>query len=53
MFIRTKWPRSPSSIDAKEEAVESYGRYGFLRLPQGQRMFIPMEPIKKLIGGPA
>jgi predicted N-acetyltransferase YhbS len=40
-------------VDAKEEAVEFYGRYGFLRLPQGQRMFIPMETIKKLIGGPA
>jgi hypothetical protein len=37
-------------VDAKENAVEFYRRYGFLRLPQGQRMFIPMETIMKLIG---
>ena len=37
-------------VDAKENAVEFYRRYGFLQLPQGQRMFIPMETIKKLIG---
>ena len=37
-------------VDAKENAVEFYRRYGFLRLPQGQRMFIPMETVKKLIG---
>lgn len=37
-------------VDAKKNAVEFYRRYGFLELPQGQRMFIPMETIKKLIG---
>ena len=39
-------------VDAKENAVEFYRRYGFLQLPQGLRMFIPMETIKKLIGSP-
>jgi hypothetical protein len=37
-------------VDAKENAVEFYRRYGFLKLPTGRRMFIPMETIKKLIG---
>ena len=37
-------------VDVKENAVEFYRRYGFLQLPEGQRMFIPMETIKKLIG---
>jgi len=37
-------------VDAKENAMEFYRRYGFLELPQGQRMFIPMETIKKLMG---
>jgi len=37
-------------VDAKENAVKFYRRYGFLQLPEGQRMFIPMETIKKLIG---
>jgi GNAT superfamily N-acetyltransferase len=39
-------------VDAKENAVEFYRRYGFLQLPAGLRMFIPMETIKKLIGFP-
>ena len=39
-------------VDAKENAVPFYRRYGFLQLPSGQRMFIPMETIKKLIGTP-
>jgi predicted N-acetyltransferase YhbS len=39
-------------VDAKEEAVGFYLKYGFLPLPPGQRMFIPMETIKKLIGVP-
>ena len=38
--------------DAKENAVEFYRRYGFLQLPLGLRMFIPMETIEKLIGSP-
>jgi predicted N-acetyltransferase YhbS len=37
-------------VDAKESAVEFYRRYGFLQLPPGRRMFIPMETIRKLIG---
>jgi GNAT superfamily N-acetyltransferase len=37
-------------VDAKENAVEFYQKYGFLRLPPGQRMFLPMATIKKLIG---
>jgi len=39
-------------VDAKENAVEFYLGYGFMRLPPGQRMFIPMSTIKKLIGAP-
>lgn len=39
-------------VDAKENAVEFYRRYGFLQLPLGLRMFIPMETIKKLVGSP-
>ena len=41
-------------VDAKENAVEFYRRYGFLQLPLGleRRMFIPMETIKKLMGSP-
>jgi len=39
-------------VEAKENAVEFYRRYGFLQLPQGRRMFILMETIKKLIGAP-
>ncbi len=39
-------------VDAKESAVEFYRRYGFLRLPPGLRMFIPMETMKKLMGSP-
>ena len=38
-------------VDAKENAVEFYRRYGFLHLPPGPRMFIPMQTIKKLIAG--
>ena len=37
-------------VDAKESAVAFYVGYGFLRLPPGQRMFIPMGTIRKLIG---
>jgi predicted N-acetyltransferase YhbS len=40
-------------VDAKENAVEFYQRYGFLKLPEGRRMFIPMETIKKLTGSPS
>lgn len=40
------------AVDAKENAMEFYRRYGFQRLPLGQRMFIPMETIGKLIGAP-
>jgi predicted N-acetyltransferase YhbS len=36
-------------VDAKENAVEFYRRYGFLQLPLGRRMFLPMETIKKLM----
>lgn len=39
-------------VDAKESAVEFYRRYGFLQLPPGQRMFIPMDTIEKLISAP-
>jgi hypothetical protein len=39
-------------VDAKENAVEFYLRYGFLPLPPGQRTFIPMGTIRKLIGTP-
>ena len=37
-------------VDAKEDAVEFYGRYGFLQLLPGNRMFIPMRTIEKLVG---
>ena len=37
-------------VDAKESAVAFYQRYGFQQLRPGQRMFIPMGTIKKLIG---
>jgi predicted N-acetyltransferase YhbS len=40
------------AVDAKENAVEFYRRYGFLQLPLGTRMFIPMETVKRLIGLP-
>jgi predicted GNAT family N-acyltransferase len=36
-------------VDAKENAVPFYLNYGFLPLPPGQRMFIPMATIRKLI----
>jgi ribosomal protein S18 acetylase RimI-like enzyme len=36
-------------VDAKENAVEFYRRYGFLQLPQGRRMFIPMATISALL----
>jgi GNAT superfamily N-acetyltransferase len=39
-------------VDAKENAVEFYRRYGFLQLPPGKRMFIPMGTVKKLVGAP-
>jgi len=37
-------------VDAKEGAVEFYKKYGFLQLPEGQRMFLPMATIKGLVG---
>jgi hypothetical protein len=37
-------------VDAKENAMEFYRRYGFLQLTPGKRMFIPMATIKKLLG---
>jgi hypothetical protein len=37
-------------VDAKENAVEFYRRYGFLRLLPSRRMFIPMLTIKQLLG---
>ena len=37
-------------VDAKEGAIEFYRRYGFLQLPKGQRMFLPMVTIKGLVG---
>lgn len=37
-------------VDAKESAIEFYRRYGFLQLPKGERMFLPMATIKKLVG---
>jgi predicted N-acetyltransferase YhbS len=39
-------------VDAKENAAGYYRKYGFLHLPPGLRMFIPMETLKKLIGYP-
>ena len=39
-------------VDAKQEAIGFYLNYGFLRLPLGQRMFIPLETIKNLVGAP-
>jgi len=39
-------------VDAKENAVQFYLNYGFLHLPPGRRIFIPMTTIKKLIGIP-
>ena len=36
-------------VDANEEAVKFYVRYGFLQLLPGRRMFIPMETIRKLV----
>jgi len=37
-------------VDAKESAVEFCRKYGFLQLPKGERMFLPMATIKKLLG---
>jgi ribosomal protein S18 acetylase RimI-like enzyme len=39
-------------VDAKDSAVEFYRKYGFLQLPPGLRMFVPMETIKRLVGSP-
>jgi predicted GNAT family N-acyltransferase len=36
-------------VDAKENAVRFDLNYGFLPLPPGQRMFIPMATIRKMI----
>lgn len=40
-------------VDAKENAVEFYRRYGFLQMPPGRRMFIPMATVRKLVGVPS
>jgi predicted GNAT family N-acyltransferase len=37
-------------VDAKQSAVEFYRKYGFVPLPPGSQMFIPMGTIKQLIG---
>jgi predicted N-acetyltransferase YhbS len=37
-------------VDAEENAVDFYRCYGFLQLPTGRRMFIPVETLKMLIG---
>jgi predicted GNAT family N-acyltransferase len=37
-------------VDAKEGAVQFYLNYGFLRLPAGQRMFIPIATIRNMFG---
>jgi predicted GNAT family N-acyltransferase len=40
-------------VDAKENAVEFYRRYGFLQMPPpGNQMFIPMRTIKEMLGDP-
>jgi predicted N-acetyltransferase YhbS len=39
-------------VDAKENAVDFYRRYGFLQLPSGTRMFIPMTTLKNLPEAP-
>lgn len=36
-------------VDAKENAVQFYRRYGFLNLPPGNRMFIPMATVRELL----
>lgn len=36
-------------VDAKDSAVAFYLRYGFLQLPPGNRMFIPMRTVKELV----
>lgn len=40
-------------VDAKNEAVEFYRRYGFIQLPASNQMFIPMKTIVELFGAPA
>lgn len=35
-------------VDTKENAIGFYRRYGFLHLPPGNRMFLPMRTIEKL-----
>jgi len=35
-------------VDAKEEALEFYIRYGFVQLPGSNRMFLPMSTIREL-----
>jgi predicted GNAT family N-acyltransferase len=37
-------------VDAKEGSLQFYLNYGFLRLPAGQRMFIPMATIRNMFG---
>lgn len=40
-------------VDAKDHAVGFYRRYGFLHLPPGNRLFLPMRTIEALINAPA
>jgi predicted N-acetyltransferase YhbS len=40
-------------VDAKENALEFYRRYGFMQLSPGNRMFIPMDTIKEMVDAPA
>jgi len=36
-------------VDAKENALEFYRRYGFLQLPESRRMFIPMVTVARIM----
>ena len=38
-------------VDAKEGAVGFYRRYGFLQLPDGNRMLLPMDTVRQMISG--
>jgi hypothetical protein len=35
-------------VDAKEDAVKFYQRYGFMQVSPGTRMFLPMTTIRNL-----
>ena len=35
-------------VDAKEDAVEFYRRYGFIQLPGSNQMFLPMKTVRDL-----